>query len=231
VQIMGSEVGVVDIPNWDIASKGRLMPGNIFLVDFDAGRVIKDEEVRLPGVAPHLYDLPFLALSESQGATACLALHCVRVHTAQHLKRLLSKGMSSRPLMEQDCAPCTTCDMLQSFVLMYGWVVQMKEKYTKMRPYGEWLAEQTVILQQIIDAVPEEQRQPPPVLPAGALPSNGAMHVSISNFLILSAQQSLLARRDGTFMSQLVIRLLVVPERLGKDGFLAVSGRQAKLLS
>lgn len=46
VQIMGSEVGVVDIPNWDIASKGRLMPGNIFLVDFDAGRVIKDEEVK-----------------------------------------------------------------------------------------------------------------------------------------------------------------------------------------
>ena len=41
---MGSEVGVVDIPNWDIASKGRLMPGNIFLVDFDAGRVIKDDE-------------------------------------------------------------------------------------------------------------------------------------------------------------------------------------------
>ena len=44
---MGSEVGVVDVPNWDIASKGRLMPGNIFLVDFDAGRVIKDEEARL----------------------------------------------------------------------------------------------------------------------------------------------------------------------------------------
>jgi hypothetical protein len=44
-QIMASEVGVVDVPNWDIASKGRLMPGNIFLVDFAAGRVIKDEEV------------------------------------------------------------------------------------------------------------------------------------------------------------------------------------------
>ncbi|CAL5227781.1 g10803 [Coccomyxa viridis] len=96
--VMGSEVGVVDIPNWDIASKGRLMPGNIFLVDFDAGRVIKDEE--------------------------------------------------------------------------------MKEKYTKMRPYGEWLAEQTVVLQQIIDAVPEEKRQAPPVLPAGALPSNGAVHAN-----------------------------------------------------
>lgn len=62
VQIMASEVGVVDVPHWDIASKGRLMPGNIFLVDFDAGRVIKDEEVRpflvslrrsLPAVEPH----------------------------------------------------------------------------------------------------------------------------------------------------------------------------------
>ena len=58
-----------------------------------------------------------------------------------------------------------------------GWAVQMKEKYTKMRPYGEWLAENTVVLQQIIDSVPEEQRQAPPVLPAGALPSNGVMHV------------------------------------------------------
>ena len=48
VQIMGSEVGVVDIPNWDIASKGRLMPGNIFLVDFNAGRVIKDDEASCP---------------------------------------------------------------------------------------------------------------------------------------------------------------------------------------
>ena len=47
-----------------------------------------------------------------------------------------------------------------------------------MRPYGEWLAEQTVVLQQIIDAVPEEKRQAPPVLPTGALPSNGAVHVS-----------------------------------------------------
>ncbi len=62
-----------------------------------------------------------------------------------------------------------------------GLLLQMKEKYTKMRPYGEWLAEQTVVLQQIIDAVPEEKRQAPPVLPAGALPSNGAVHVSATS--------------------------------------------------
>ncbi len=69
VQIMASEVGVVDVPNWDIASKGRLMPGNIFLVDFDAGRVIKDEEVR-PFPLPHFAKPPAGALS--QACTGCM---------------------------------------------------------------------------------------------------------------------------------------------------------------
>ena len=45
--IMGSEVGVVDIPPQEIEKKGRLMPGNILLVDFDAHAVIDDEEVGL----------------------------------------------------------------------------------------------------------------------------------------------------------------------------------------
>ena len=39
------QVGVVDVPPEEIEHKGRLMPGNIFLVDFDAGRIIRDEEV------------------------------------------------------------------------------------------------------------------------------------------------------------------------------------------
>lgn len=43
--VMGSEVGVVDIPPQEVAKKGRLMPGNILLVDFDAHAVIDDEEV------------------------------------------------------------------------------------------------------------------------------------------------------------------------------------------
>ncbi|CAL8462475.1 g2008 [Coccomyxa elongata] len=91
--IMASEVGVVDVPNWDIASKGRLMPGNIFLVDFEEGRVIKDEE--------------------------------------------------------------------------------MKERYTTLRPYGEWLEQETVSLQQLVDSVPAELRVPPPVVPAPPSLSNG----------------------------------------------------------
>jgi len=43
-QIMASEVGVVDVPDADVETKGRLMPGNIFLVDFEARRVVRDQE-------------------------------------------------------------------------------------------------------------------------------------------------------------------------------------------
>lgn len=43
--IMASEVGVVDVAPDNVAYKGRLSPGNIFLVDFAEGRVIADQEV------------------------------------------------------------------------------------------------------------------------------------------------------------------------------------------
>ena len=43
--IMASEVGVVDVPAEDVSRKGRLMPGNIFLIDFDEHRVVEDKEV------------------------------------------------------------------------------------------------------------------------------------------------------------------------------------------
>ncbi len=43
--IMASEVGVVDVAAEEVARKGRLMPGNIFLVDFDEHRVVEDKEV------------------------------------------------------------------------------------------------------------------------------------------------------------------------------------------
>ena len=44
--IMASEVGVVDIPPERVVAKGRLQPGRIFLIDFDAGRMIPDEEIK-----------------------------------------------------------------------------------------------------------------------------------------------------------------------------------------
>ena len=44
--IMASEVGVVDVPPESVVAKGRLQPGKIFLIDFDAGRMIPDEEIK-----------------------------------------------------------------------------------------------------------------------------------------------------------------------------------------
>ena len=44
--IMASEVGVADIDPTTVVEKGRLQPGKIFLIDFDAGRMIPDEEIK-----------------------------------------------------------------------------------------------------------------------------------------------------------------------------------------
>ncbi len=44
--IMASEVGVVDVDPATVVEKGRLEPGKIFLVDFSAGRMIPDEEIK-----------------------------------------------------------------------------------------------------------------------------------------------------------------------------------------
>ncbi len=44
--VMASEVGVLDIEPENVKFKGRLQPGKMFLVDFDEGRIIDDEEVK-----------------------------------------------------------------------------------------------------------------------------------------------------------------------------------------
>ncbi len=37
---------MVDVENEEVVKKGRLMPGNIFLVDFDEHRVVEDKEIK-----------------------------------------------------------------------------------------------------------------------------------------------------------------------------------------
>ena len=44
--IMASEVGVVRVDPATVVEKGRLQPGRIFLIDFDQGRMIPDEEIK-----------------------------------------------------------------------------------------------------------------------------------------------------------------------------------------
>jgi glutamate synthase (NADPH/NADH) large chain len=44
--IMASEVGVVPVDSAKVVEKGRLQPGRIFLIDFEQGRMIPDEELK-----------------------------------------------------------------------------------------------------------------------------------------------------------------------------------------
>jgi len=44
--VMGSEVGVLDIPPEEIAYSGRLTPGKVFYIDTQQGRIISDEELK-----------------------------------------------------------------------------------------------------------------------------------------------------------------------------------------
>ena len=44
--IMASEVGTVPVDEARVTHKGRLQPGRIFLIDFDQGRMIPDEELK-----------------------------------------------------------------------------------------------------------------------------------------------------------------------------------------
>ncbi|WP_437186138.1 glutamate synthase large subunit [Planctomicrobium sp. SH668] len=44
--IMASEVGVLEVPPENVKLKGRLQPGKMFLVDFEQGRLIPDEELK-----------------------------------------------------------------------------------------------------------------------------------------------------------------------------------------
>ena len=44
--VMASEVGVADVAPEKVVAKGRLQPGKIFLIDFQAGRMIPDQEIK-----------------------------------------------------------------------------------------------------------------------------------------------------------------------------------------
>ena len=53
--IMGSEVGVLEVPPEQVLHKGRLQPGRMFLVDTREGRIIADEELKHQVAAEHPY--------------------------------------------------------------------------------------------------------------------------------------------------------------------------------
>ncbi|MBF2057666.1 MAG: glutamate synthase large subunit [Cyanobacterium sp. T60_A2020_053] len=76
--IMASEAGVLPIEPERIESKGRLQPGQMFLVDMGAGRIVSDEEVKQPIITAqpyqqwldeYLYTIDDLALTPNPSPT------------------------------------------------------------------------------------------------------------------------------------------------------------------
>jgi glutamate synthase (ferredoxin) len=53
--IMASEAGVLQIPPENVAFKGRLEPGRMFLVNMEEGRIVADEEIKQAIVSEHPY--------------------------------------------------------------------------------------------------------------------------------------------------------------------------------
>ncbi len=55
IVVLGSEVGVLDIPEEKIVKKWRLQPGKMFLIDLEQGRIIEDEELKSDLAKKHPY--------------------------------------------------------------------------------------------------------------------------------------------------------------------------------
>ena len=53
--IMASEVGVLPVDSKSVLKKGRLQPGKMFLIDFEKGRLIPDEEIKNQVASQHPY--------------------------------------------------------------------------------------------------------------------------------------------------------------------------------
>ncbi len=98
--VLASEVGVLDVPPGKIRSKGRLEPGRMFLVDFEEGRIVEDEEIKGRAAGAHPYgewlarraldlaDLPKEAPRAPDPASRLARLRMFG-YTSEHLKFVL----------------------------------------------------------------------------------------------------------------------------------------------
>ena len=86
--VMASEVGVLDIRPEDVVTKGRLLPGRIFLVDTAQGRIIDDEEIKSELAAEHPYqewlDAQLVELAELPDADPTPPMDRKTVRDCQH---------------------------------------------------------------------------------------------------------------------------------------------------
>ncbi len=100
--VMGSEMGVLQIPEEKIVRKWRLQPGKMFLIDMEQGRIIDDEEIKaeLAGAQPyrewldkthiHLHGLPSVVDAMSPDPETLLDRQQAFGYTQEDIKFLLT---------------------------------------------------------------------------------------------------------------------------------------------
>jgi len=99
--IMASEVGVLEVAPENVKYKGRLQPGRMFLVDFEQGRIIADEELKsdVAGRRPYrdwlmrqrlmLDELPAQPVPELHDSTTLLSLMQAFGYTTETMQFML----------------------------------------------------------------------------------------------------------------------------------------------
>ncbi len=100
--VMGSEMGVLQIPEEKIIKKWRLQPGKMFLIDLEQGRIIDDEEIKaeLSRARPYqewlektqidLHDLPSVVGAMSPDPETLLDRQQAFGYTQEDVKFLLT---------------------------------------------------------------------------------------------------------------------------------------------
>ncbi len=100
--VMGSEMGVLQIPEEKIVKKWRLQPGKMFLIDMEQGRIIDDAELKagLSGAKPYqewldktqirLHDLPHVVGAMSPDPETLLDRQQAFGYTQEDIKFLLT---------------------------------------------------------------------------------------------------------------------------------------------
>lgn len=143
--IMASEVGVVDIEPSAVVAKGRLQPGRMFLVNFEQGRIIADEELKseIASRRPYgrwlgeqrieLSDVPVppRAKRPAVDADQRLALLQAFGYTTEHLTMLMlpmvDKGQEAVGSMGNDAALAVLSDKPR---LLYDYFKQLFAQVT-----------------------------------------------------------------------------------------------------
>lgn len=141
--IMGSESGVLEIDPLNMAYKGRLEPGKMFLVDLEKGRIVDDEEVKseLAVAKPYgswlkkrlvrLKDLPEATVKVEQPELDLLTRQQMYGYTLEDLKIILAQmandGVEPLGSMGADIPLAVLSDRSQ---LLYNYFKQLFAQVT-----------------------------------------------------------------------------------------------------